>query len=850
MLLLLAVSLLSAAVIAYEILLTQLFAITLWHHFAYMVISLALLGYGASGTFLVFVRQRRLARFGASFAALAVSFGLAAIGCYALAWRLPFNPLEVIWDWRQQFYLAAMYLLLAPPFFAAGSAIGLSLAARPAQINAIYRSDLTGAGTGALGIVLAMFALPPEDCLRIVAAIGFVAAAFALASDGWQRAPLALAVIAVPAALAWPATWLKPMPSPYKGLSLALTVPETRVIAERNGPLGRLSVIESPSVPLRHAPGLSLATKLAPPEQLGVFTDGDGLSVMTRFTGDFKPLGYLDQQITALPFHLLDRPATLVLGAGGGAEVLQALYHRASRTDAVELNRQIGDLANREFGEFTGHIYGRPEVSLHVAEARGFVAGSRRRWDLIQLALLDSYAASAAGVLALSESPIYTIEALQAYLDHLNPDGLVAITRWLGNPPRDTVKLFATAIAALEADVGTSPSEIDPGERLALLHGWNTATLLVKNGRFTRDEIANLRSFAAERQFDVAWYPGMGGDEANHYNRLAKPTLYDAAVALLGPGRAAFLADYRFNIWPATDDRPFFFRFFGWSLLPQLAALRGQGGLVFVDTGYLVIVLALLQAVIASHPDPGAARLVAARRTKACGAESAPRGVLFLADRFRLPVRRDCFHSPIQPVSRSSACRSLRDARGLSRLGRARQRDLETRCYSLAAGGGHPGRHCHRQSRRRLCNGATSPLRPSHRTPVVGEDRRCCRPSRPFGVRHGSAISARAQSCLRLVPGSSTVGLGHQRLRVGRGGCDGQPARDACRVHHRAGSCSQPLHGDAAPARAGPARGVSVQGGRAAREGLCAHRHVARELGTDPRQLHRRLPVLGAPNFR
>jgi hypothetical protein len=124
--------------------------------------------------------------------------------------------------------------------------------------------------------------------------------------------------------------------------------------------------------------------------------------------------------------------------------------------------------------------------------------------------------------------------------------------------------------------------------------------LLLKNGPFTEAEIAALHSFAAERQFDLAWYPGMRGDEANRYSRLAKPTLYDAAVALLGPGRSTFLADYSFNIWPATDDRPFFFRFFKWSLLPQLAALRGQGGFVFVDTGYLVVVLALLQAVIAS----------------------------------------------------------------------------------------------------------------------------------------------------------------------------------------------------------------------------------------------------------
>jgi len=253
-----------------------------------------------------------------------------------------------------------------------------------------------------------------------------------------------------------------------------------------------------------------------------------------------------------------------------------------------------------EFGDFTGRIYERPEIALHIAEARSFVQASRARWDLIQLALLDSYTASAAGVLALSESPVYTIEALQAYLDHLTPGGLLAITRWLGNPPRDTLKLFATAIAVLETNAAYGPRDAGPGERLVLLHGWNTATLLVKNGRFTSAEIAALRRFAAERQFDLAWYPGMGSSEANRYNRLAKPTLYDAAVALLGPERSTFLADYSFDIWPATDDRPFFFRFFKWGLLPQLVTLRAQGGLVFVDAGYLVLVLALLQAIVAS----------------------------------------------------------------------------------------------------------------------------------------------------------------------------------------------------------------------------------------------------------
>ncbi len=590
-----AVSLLSLAAIAYEILLTRLFSIALWHHFVYMIISLALLGYGASGTLLVFVKHRLLPRFAASFAALAVLFGVTVIGCYALARRLPFNPLEVIWDWRQQVYLAAMYLLLAVPFLAAASAIALGFAAWPRRIGAIYRADLTGAGLGALGIVAAMFALPPENCLRVIAAIAFGAAALTLSSDGRQRMAFGILVLAVPAALAWPAAWLTPMPSPYKGLSLALNVPGARVIAERSGPLGRLTVIESPRVPLRDAPGLSLATMLAPPEQLGIFTDGEGMTAVTRFTGDLAAVAYLDQLTSALPYRLLDRPATLVLGAGGGTHVLQALYHRASRIDAVELNAQLVELVHRDFGDFAGHIYAHPAVAVHVAEARSFVEASPARWDLIQLALLDSFATSAAGVQALSESPIYTIEALQSYLRHLAPGGVLAITRWLGNPPRDTLKLFATAIAALEANGLTRP-----GERLVLLHGWNTATLLVRNDPFSRDEIAVVRDFAAERQFDLAWFAGIRRDETNRYNRMADPTLFDAAVALLGPARSAFVADYRFDIRPATDDRPFFFQFFRWGLVPQLSTFHGQVGFVFIDAGYLVVVLALLQAVAAA----------------------------------------------------------------------------------------------------------------------------------------------------------------------------------------------------------------------------------------------------------
>jgi hypothetical protein len=593
--LLAAIGILVGASIAYEILLTRLFSILLWHHFAHMIISVALLGIGASGTFLAFSRHVLESRFTLVFTLCAVLFSFSAAGGFALAQRVPFNPLEVIWDLDQQFQLARIYLLLAVPFFAVGLAIGLAFVCFAGQIAAVYRADLLGAGSGALLIVGLLFVLPPQDCLRVIAGLGLASAALAAWAGAAHRAAAAFALLAVFSIFAWPASWLELRPSPYKGLSVALTAPEARVLAKRSSPLGLLTVVESPAIPFRYAPGLSLAATAEPPDQLGVFTDADSLTVINRFSGDPSALGYLGQQTTALPYDLLQRPRTLILGAGGGSDVLRALHHRAAHVDAVELDPNLVGLVRDEFSAFAGEVYGRQDVSVHIAEARSFVEASGRRWDLIQVALLDSFTAAAAGVHALGESPLYTVEALWAYHDHLAPGGLLAITRWLRTPPRDIVKLFATAVLVLE-QAGVS----SPGDRLVMIHDWNTATLLVKKGQFDSADVARIRAFCEERSFDVAWYPGMPETEANQFNRSAEPYLYRAAVALLGPERERFLESYKFYIAPATDDRPYFFRSFKWKLLPELLALRDQGGLTHVDIGYLVQLATLAQSVAAS----------------------------------------------------------------------------------------------------------------------------------------------------------------------------------------------------------------------------------------------------------
>lgn len=590
-----AIGLLSACVLAYEVLLTRLFGIVLWHHFAYMIISAAMLGYGASGTALTLLKDRLAGHLGTIYVAAAAALAALMPAAFLLAQQIPFNPLELLWDPAQPARLLAVYLLMMLPFFCGGLGIGLVFASFGRQASRVYAFDILGAGAGSLGVIGALFLFPPARVLGMLSALALLAAAVAVVElkerPKWLvELFLGLAVLA--------AFVMPPVPvnlSPYKDLSQTLRIAGAGVVEERSSPLGQVTVVENNRVPLRDAPGMSLNAISEPPPQLAVFVDGNGPSALTRFDGMLAPLAYLGQLTSALPYHLLEKPRVLVLGAGAGSDVLQALYHGSAGVDAVELDRNVTGLVRERFREYAGNLYVRPGVRVFEAEARGFVNASRERYDLIQVALLDSFGTASAGLFGLSENYLYTVEALQACLDRLAPGGLVAVTRWLTLPPRDALKLFATAVSALERS-----GVADPAARLAMIRGWKTVTLLVKNGDFAAREIAAIREFVGTRSFDLAWVPGMRVEEANRFNLLAQPYFFEGAVALLGPQRQKFIDQYKFYIEPATDDRPHFSRFFKWEAAAELFALRGQGGMPLLDWSYPLLVATLLQAVAAS----------------------------------------------------------------------------------------------------------------------------------------------------------------------------------------------------------------------------------------------------------
>ncbi len=590
------ISLISGSIIAYEITLMRLFSIGQWGHFAYMIISLALLGFGASGSVIFLAQDWLMKRFQWSYSISGIIFSISVPVCFALNQNVPFNPFMLIWQPGQMLSLLAQYLILSVPFFFGAACIGTALLQFNRRVDRLYFFDLIGSGIGAFGIVFCMYVVPPAAILIVISAIGIFGVLISnlgALKTHWRG----IGLITVGGVLFIGFLFLKPISikvSPYKGLNAARNFPDAEILSEANSPLGALHVVRSESI--RLAPGLSLTSQHPIPRQLGVFTDADAMTAITNFDGDLSKLAYLDDTTSALAYHLLKRPRVLVLGAGGGSDVLNALYHSAGAVDAVELNPQVVSLVEKVHGDFAGNIYASNSaypVRVYNAEARGFVRSMAGKYDLIQIALLDSVNASAAGTHALSESYLYTVEAITELLQHLNPNGIVSITRWLKTPPRDMIKLFGTAVEAFERS-----GEQNPAEKLVMIRGWRTGTLLIKNSRFQPHERAIIRNFCGERSFDTAYYPDMGESEANRYNQLTEPIYFRVAQSILFENRKSFYKQYPFNIRPATDDRPYFFRFLRLDSLFQMIRTAGRSSIPFIEWGYLLLIATLLQAVL------------------------------------------------------------------------------------------------------------------------------------------------------------------------------------------------------------------------------------------------------------
>ncbi|MFP4395307.1 MAG: hypothetical protein ACLFTI_08595 [Anaerolineales bacterium] len=587
----------SAATLLLEITLTRIFSVAQFYHFAFMIISLGMLGFGASGTWLALFPRWGRDRPRRALALLALAYGVTSVGAYALTNVLPFDSFSIAWERQQVSILALHYIALAAPFFCSGATLGLLFAQHPQAVGALYAVNFGGSAAGcALALILPTWVgnVGSVGIVLLCGALGGVAAlCFAKRqSQGWtMRGAAGALIIAMGiAGVTQPAPLTLEL-SPYKGLSHALRLPDARVVFRAWNSFSRVDVVASESI--RSLAGLSYQCPAPPPPQHGVYVDGGDpspaiqLPLTTLDDTDTDALTFTGFMPTAIAYQLRPGGDALVMAPHGGLALWIALAEGATRVTAVEPNPLII--------EATGEIYDHPRVTTVIETPRSYARHTDAQFDVVELALTSPYHPVSSGAYSLAEDYAYTVEAFRDDLAVLRPDGLLVVTRWLQMPPSESLRAFALAVTAVEAEGG------DPARQIVAFRGYQTLTLLVKRQPFTEAEVDAVREFAARLAFDLVIAPGMDAAEANQYNVLERPLYHESFTALLrAEDRAAWYAAYPFDVTPPTDQHPFFWHFFKWSQAPEMIATLGKQWQPFGGAGYFVLLLLLALTFVAA----------------------------------------------------------------------------------------------------------------------------------------------------------------------------------------------------------------------------------------------------------
>lgn len=580
--------LVSAATLCFEINLTRLFSVAQFYHFAFMVVSIALLGFGASGTFLAVRRKRSAHSLENNLPWLAVGTGASMLGAYLLTNWLPFDSFSMAVDRRQIMILLLHYAALATPFFFSGMITGLLLARQKTASGQVYALNLLGSAAGCLAAVLAPALVGAEGVVVLSSSLAGLGGLSFFAGGQEKKAGrkarknlLALALLALMALASLvlgiqvgtgeSTVIMRLHLSHYKGISYALQNPQAQVMRSEWNAFSRVDVVRSPS--LHSIPGLSYRYLAELPGMDGLFVDGDNLSALLQIDSDMNFANYLP---VAIAYQLRPGAQALILEPLGGLDVLAALALDANQVTAVESNPLIIAAA--------GEIYAQHGVELVASSGRSFLRATREQFDIIQLPLTDSYHPVSSGAYSLGEDYRYTLEAVADMLERLQPNGLLVVTRWLQETPSEWLRTFALAMTALEEQGA------DPRAQIVALRGYNTGTLLVKNGSFTSIELDVIREFAKEKAFDLVFAPDIQAQEINRYNILLQEVYYQAFDDLAeAQPRADFYEGYRYDVRPPTDDHPFFGHYFKWSQAGEILRSLGKTWQPFGGAGYLVV---------------------------------------------------------------------------------------------------------------------------------------------------------------------------------------------------------------------------------------------------------------------
>ncbi|HQH27059.1 MAG TPA: hypothetical protein PLP17_06655, partial [Oligoflexia bacterium] len=546
---LLGVFFVALATVMFEILLTRIFSVTMWYHFAFFCVSVAMFGMTA-GAVIVQVRPlwfdaprvyRRMAQSSFFFA---VSLPLALL--MHLSIPIVFEPSSVT-----VFALLITYLVVAVPFVCSGVCICLALTKCGAEVSRVYAADLAGAAASCIFAVVLLKIFDGPSAV-VLAGVFPAAASFLFAGvngdAGQSRRGAVLAAVLLLCGMVNGVLARAQMP--FLRLQWVKGRMEKPLVYEQWNSFSRIAVWKTGGEPA----SAGFSSELAPGQSVGQMQleiDAQASTVLTAFDGDLAPLEFLRSDVTNVVHALKRNARVFVIGSGGGRDILSALVSGQREITGVEVNEDIIATLNERFGEFTGHLDKLPNVKFVADEARSFLRRARAKYDVIQISLIDTWAATAAGALSLTENSLYTVEAWREMLEHLAPGGVLSVSRWYSHDnPLEIYRTLSLARSALES-LGAE----DPAKQIAVVTNINEhypphyngiATVLVSRDPFPPEALQALRAAADKWKFTVLVSPETA---ANAVFRAL------ASADDLRPLKEQ--APY--NLEPPTDDQPFFF---------------------------------------------------------------------------------------------------------------------------------------------------------------------------------------------------------------------------------------------------------------------------------------------------
>lgn len=578
-----AIGLISAAIIAFQLILMQILSYVQWYHFAYMIISIALLGFGAAGTFLTIFQQKLEKNYYTLFPFLLIvtAILIPVVVGIANSEAVRFDSLLIFQDSRHIGKLILTYFIFFLPFLTGALAIGMSFSKFADQIGKIYFSNLIGSGIGGIIAIFFMQWIIPEQQSFAVAILAFVGGIVSLPKNKKKliRIIVPLSTLILIILFFYPP---RLTPSEYKDISKTMLLPDAKVEYRKSTPHGFVEIVSSPV--LRYAPGVSLAYRDSFPVRKVVFNNGNWMGCLLPQPLEANETNILDYTPQALPYHIDNIKNALIINAGTGENVLLALSHQVARITANETNPEIFNILRQSFEGFY-------QVQPYQTMPRTLLTPDTNKYDLIELPIVGSFFGNS-GLNAVEPRYELTIEALREMWNKLSEKGMISLSCWMDYPVRNAYRLLATISLLLdENDIAHPPHHV------VAIRSWCAITFLVKKSPFKRDEINKVRLFCENRMFDPLVLPEKQEIERDKYNILQDSTFFTHIDQLLSHEKETLIRQYPYRIHPTTDDRPFFFQFVRFKQIPQLISSIREKNFPFLDIGYVLIILTFVQIV-------------------------------------------------------------------------------------------------------------------------------------------------------------------------------------------------------------------------------------------------------------